>query len=120
MDVLVAVYDTKTVLEIEYIIFKIGQRIVGVVATGEEAIQKVEELKPDIVLMDMDLKGKIKGVDAGKKITDDLNVPVIFLTVFTKNCLTKSLQLPEDAITVSKPLKQDHLKYAISRALDNH
>lgn len=115
MDVLVAVYDTKTIVELEKILPKLGHSIMSVVSSGEEAIKKTHELGPDLVLIDLDLKGYMKGVDAGKKITEDLNVPLIFITVFTKNCLTMSLQLPENAVTVSKPLKQDHMKYAISR-----
>jgi two-component SAPR family response regulator len=114
LDVLVAVYDTKTILELETILPKLGHNTCSIVSTGFEAIQKTEQLEPDLVLVDLNLKGEMKGVDAGKEIIEKLKVPVIFITVFTKNCLTKSLQLPEDAVTVSKPIKQDHLKFAIS------
>ncbi len=38
------------------------------------------------------------------------------MTIFIKNCLIKSFQLPEDAIVLSKPIKQEHLEYCISRA----
>jgi two-component system, response regulator PdtaR len=44
-------------------------------------------------------------------------IPIIFITVFTKNCLTKSLQLPEDAITISQPIQKEHLKYCFTRAV---
>jgi len=114
LDVLVAAYDTKTVLELENILPKLGHNISYTVSTGDAAIKITKELKPDLVLVDLNLKGEMKGVDAGKEITEDLKVPVIFITVFTKNCLTKSLQLPEDAVTVSKPIEKDHLKFAIS------
>jgi two-component SAPR family response regulator len=114
LDVLVAAYDTKIILELKNILPKLGHNICCIVSTGDAVIKKTEHLKPDLVLVDLNLKGEIKGVDAGKKIINEMKVPVIFLTVFTKNCLTMSLQLPEDAITLSKPIKQDHLKYAIS------
>jgi two-component SAPR family response regulator len=117
MDVLIATYDTKTIHELEQILPKLGHNIQCLVSSGEEAVEITAKTGPDLVLIDLDLRGEIKGVDAGKKITDNLKVPVIFITVFTKNCLTMSLQLPEDAVTVSKPLKQDHLKYAISNIL---
>ena len=114
MQIIIAVYEAKTVLELEQAVSNLGHQVVGTVSTGNAAIKLTNELKPDLLLVDLDLKGEIKGVDVGKTITEDLNVPVIFITVFTKNCLTKSLQLPEDAVTVSKPIKQDHLKFAIS------
>lgn len=114
MGVLIAAYDTKTIHELEQILPKLGHNIHCLVSSGEEAVKNTVELGPDLVLLDIDLKGEMKGVDAGKEIINNLKVPVIFITVFTKNCLTKSLQLPEDAVTVSKPVKHDHLKFAIS------
>lgn len=114
LDILVAELEERTVNELKNILPKLGHTIVAVVSSGEEAVQKTVELGPDLVLIDLDLLGAMKGVDAGRKIMEYLAVPVIFITVFTKNCLTMSLQLPEDALTLSKPIKEDHLKYAIS------
>ena len=57
----------------------------------------------------------MSGVEAANKIEKLYNIPIIFLTVFIKNCLNKSLGLPEDAVVLSKPLKQEHLEYCISR-----
>lgn len=114
LDILIAEIEERTVDEFTNMLPKLGHTIMAVVASGEEAVTKTVELEPDLVLIDLNLSGVLKGVDAGRKIMEDLDVPVIFITVFTKNCLTMSLQLPEDAITLSKPIKQDHLKYAIS------
>lgn len=119
VDILIAEFEERTVQDLKNMLPKLGHTIVAVVSSGEEAIQKTVELGPDLVLMDIDLLGALKGVDAGSKIMKDLDVPVIFITVFTKNCLTMSLQLPEDAITLSKPIKGDHLKYAISNLFNN-
>jgi two-component system, response regulator PdtaR len=91
----------------------------GVVSTGEEAITLACNVNPDLIMVNMKLNGNIGGVEAGVKITNHNNIPVIFLTAFTKNCLTKSLQLPEDAITLSIPVKQDHLEYSISRVFSS-
>jgi two-component system, response regulator PdtaR len=114
LDILIAELEERTVLELKNMLPNLGHTILTVVSSGKEAVKKTVELGPDLVLIDINLLGVLKGVDAGKKIMDKLDVPVIFITVFTKNCLTMSLQLPEDAITLSKPIKQDHLKYAIS------
>lgn len=118
MQIIIAESKANTLLELEQTVSNLGHQIVGTVSTGDTAIKLTKQLNPDLVLVDLDLKGEMKGVDAGKTITEDLNVPVIFITVFTKNCLTKSLQLPEDAVTISQPVKQDHLKFAISNVMD--
>ena|GEM_PF-6806443 len=117
MEVIIAGYEPKTVFELEQMVSNLGHEVIASAFTGDSAIKITRKLKPDLVLVDLNLQGEMKGVDAGKKITEDMNVPVIYITVFTKNCLTKSLQLPDDAVTVSKPIKQDHLKFAISNIM---
>ncbi|MGZ7136239.1 MAG: response regulator, partial [Methanobacterium sp.] len=60
------------------------------------------------------------GVEAANRISKLYKIPIIFLTVFIKNCLIKSLQLPEDAIVLSKPIKKENLEYCISRTFLNN
>ena len=61
----------------------------------------------------------MSGVEAAKEIKNRYNIPVIFLTVFIKNCLVKSLQVPEDDVVLSKPISQEKLEYCISRAFSD-
>ena len=115
MKVLIVELESKTILDLKSMLTNLGHEVIGVVSTGEEATTLADKLSPDLLIINIKLRGEMSGVEAGRKITDLYKIPAIFITVFTKNCLTKSLQLPEDAITISIPLKQDHLKYAISR-----
>lgn len=119
MDILIVDDDLATVSNLKAILRNLGHTVVGVVSTGTEAIQKARDLNPDLVLIEIKLKDELGGVEAAKKIGDLYHVPIIFLTVFIKNCLNKSLQLPENAVVLSKPIKQNHLKYAIKRVLDH-
>ena len=57
--------------------------IAGLVATGEEAIALAESGKPDLVLMDISLQGKMDGIAASEKIHTTFNIPVIFLTALS-------------------------------------
>jgi len=59
-----------------------GYDVPAVVATGEEAIKSAEQQHPDVVLMDIHLKGKMDGVQAAERIRARLNVPVIFATAY--------------------------------------
>ncbi len=103
-------------MDLKTILGNLGYNVVAVTSTGEEAIHRTGELKPDLILIDLKLKGEMSGVEAADKIRNLYDVPIIFLTVFIKNCLNKSLGIPEDAIILSKPIKQEHLEYGISRA----
>lgn len=115
MNVLIAEPESNMIMDLKAMVANLGHEVVGVVATGEEAITQAYKLNPDLILVNIKLNGNMGGVEAGRKIADIYKIPVIFITAFTKNCLTKSLQLPEDAITLSIPIKQDHLEYSISR-----
>jgi two-component SAPR family response regulator len=120
MDVLIVEDESSTVLDLKTILRNLGHNIVAVASSGEEAIKGARDLNPDLILIDIKLKGELSGVEAANKIVNLYKIPIIFLTVFTKNCLTKSLQLPEDAIVLSKPINQEHLKYCIERAFSSN
>lgn len=120
MDILIAETESSTILDLKTILENLGHNVVAVASSGEEAIQFAGDLNPDLILINIKLKGPMSGVEAANEIENRYNVPIIFLTVFIKNCLNKSLQLSEDAIVLSKPIKQDNLKYAISRAISEH
>ncbi|HEX3013933.1 MAG TPA: response regulator [Methanobacterium sp.] len=120
MDVLIATNDSSTISDLKAILGNLGHTVVAAVSSGEKAVQKAGDLNPDLLLIDIKLKGKISGVEAANKIKDLYKIPVIFLTIFIKNCLIKSFGLPEDAIVLSKPIKPEHLKYGISRAFSDN
>lgn len=119
MDILIVEDENNTVLDLKTISRKLGHNVVAVASSGEEAVQKAGELNPDLILINIKLKGKMSGLEAANKITGLYKIPIIFLTVFIKNCLIKSLQLPEEAIVLSKPVKEEHLKYCILRAFSD-
>jgi len=117
MDILVVEDKAKTISDIKNILSDLGHEIIGVASTGEDAIKKAGNLNPDLILINLKLKSEMSGVEAAEKITMHHEIPIIFISVFTKNCLIKSLQLPDDAIVISEPVKKEHLKYSISRAI---
>lgn len=59
-----------------------GYKVPAVVATGEEAIRSTERMRPDVVLMDIHLKGEMDGVQAAERIRTRLNVPVIYASAY--------------------------------------
>lgn len=117
MDVLIVENESSTVSDLKAIFGNLGHNVVAVASSGKEAIKKAKSLDFDLILIDIQLKGEISGVELAEKIKNLYNSPVIYLAVFTKNCLIKSLQLPEDAVILSKPIKEEHLKYSISRVI---
>ena len=76
--------------DIQQSLKKLGYNIVGAAATGEKAVVLANETKPDLVLMDIMLKGEMSGIDTAEKIKETLNVPVIYLTAYADEALPAS------------------------------
>jgi DNA-binding LytR/AlgR family response regulator len=106
--------------DIQQSLKKLGYNIVGASATGEKAIDLANEHKPDLVLMDIMLKGEMSGIDTAEKIKETLNIPVIYLTAYAdENTLSKA-KVTEPYGYIIKPFKEIDLHTSIEMALYKH
>ena len=78
--VLIVEDDMLLSLVEERLIKKMGHEVVAKVVTGSEAVEKAKELKPDIILMDIILKGDMDGIEAMEEIRKESDVPVVYLS----------------------------------------
>lgn len=78
--VLIVEDDKLLALVEERLIQKLGYEVVGTAESGEDALRLVKEYEPDIILMDISLKGDLDGIDTVEKIRLSYNTPVIFLS----------------------------------------
>ena len=101
--------------DIQQSLKKLGYNIVGSAATGEKAIVLAGETSPDLVLMDIMLKGDMSGIDAAEKIRENLNIPVIYLTAYAdENTLAKA-KVTEPYGYIIKPFTAATLKEKIDK-----
>ena len=68
--------------DLEMKLTRLGYQVVGSAVTGEEAIVLAERHRPDVVLMDVQLQGRMNGVEAAETIRTKVCVPIIFITAF--------------------------------------
>ncbi|MBI4014758.1 MAG: response regulator [Candidatus Aenigmarchaeota archaeon] len=119
MPSILIVEDEKIVAQdLELTLKGLGYSIAGTADTGEEAVEKAGESKPDIVLMDIKLKGKMDGLEAAKKISDKYEIPVVFLTAYLDS---KKLQKAAHAKAfgyIVKPFEEKNLRTTIQMALN--
>jgi CheY-like chemotaxis protein len=80
--VLIVEDETIIAMDLQRKIQKMGCEVVGRVGSGEMAVEQAFELKPDLVLMDINLSGKIDGIAAAISIRQQDDIPVIFLSAF--------------------------------------
>ncbi len=99
---------------------KLGYEVCAIISTGEEAAQKTAELKPDLVLMDICLRGEMDGIAAAQVIRRQNDVPVIFLTANSDEMTLKRAKLSRPSSYLLKPFKERELQIGIDMALLNH
>lgn len=112
------VEDEKLVAaDIQSHLEKLGYGVPGILSTGEDAINSASQSRPDLVLMDIHLKGRIDGIDAARILQSRLNIPVIYVTAFADD---RTLQRAKETVPygyIIKPFGQKELQTAIELAL---
>jgi PAS domain S-box-containing protein len=104
-------------MEIESQLQSLGYEVTSIVNTGEKAIQKAEEDKPDIILMDIRIKGEMDGIDAAAEIRSKLGIPVIFSTAYLDEERIERAKITMPFGYVLKPIQERDLKVTIEMAL---
>ncbi len=112
--------DAISVLLIQSVLQKMGYAIAGVVATGPDALVKTRELKPDLILMDVRLRGSMSGIEAAAEIGRDFEIPVVYLTAYADETTLKQARTTSPYGYLVKPFREDELKAAIETALYKH
>jgi PAS domain S-box-containing protein len=92
----------------------------AIVSSGEEAIRMSNKLNPDLILMDIVLKGDMDGIAATEKINDILDVPVIYLTAYGNNNIINRAVSTKPYAYILKPFEENELKIAVDIALYKH
>ena len=106
--------------DLEDTLIRLGYRVSGIASEGTEAIEMARELHPQLVVMDVSLRGEVDGIQAASAIQEDAPVPVIFLTGHSD---TETLQRAVSAGPLGyliKPFQEVDLRCAIEVAIHKH
>ncbi|MCB9188469.1 MAG: response regulator [Flavobacteriales bacterium] len=120
INVLVVEDESIVSKDIQYSLKKLGYNVVGAAATGEKAIELAGEKTPDIILMDIMLKGDITGIEASAEIKEKYNIPIIFLTAYADESTLSKAKVTEPYAYIIKPFKEIDLHTSIEMALYKH
>jgi PAS domain S-box-containing protein len=115
------VEDEKIVAkDIEHRLRRFGYEVTAIVSTGEEAIQKAVETKPDLALLDIRLYGETDGIEVAEEIRDRLRIPVVYLTAYADEEMLRRAKLTEPFGYLVKPFGERELHSTIEVALHRH
>ncbi len=92
---------------------ELGYEVTGIVSRGEEALRHLKNQKPDIVLMDIQLKGSIDGVETAIFMQEDYDIPIIYLTANADDIHFNRAKATHPYAFITKPFKKLDLQRAI-------
>jgi PAS domain S-box-containing protein len=118
--ILVVEDESVVAMDIQSRLMGLGYRVPAIVARGEDAVEKAESLRPDLVLMDIRLKGQMDGVEAASHIRARLDIPVVFLTAYADAATLERAKTTESYGYLLKPFKEGELRTTIEMALYKH
>lgn len=96
----------------------LGYEVSGIVPRGEEALVHIRQNKPDIVLLDIQLKGNLDGVQTAQLMQKDFDIPIIYLTANSDDANFNRAKATNPQAFISKPFKKLDLKHAIELVLN--
>lgn len=97
---------------------KLGYEVTGIVSRGEEAISHVRHSRPDIVLMDIQLKGALDGIETVNQMHRENKIPIIYLTANADEENFERAKSTNPYAFISKPFKKLDLQHAIDLTMD--
>jgi two-component system, cell cycle response regulator len=106
--------------DLEDTLTRLGYRVSGIASEGTEAIEMARELHPQLVVMDVSLRGDVDGIEAACAIQEEAPVPVIFLTGHSDTETLQRAVLTGPLGYLIKPFQEDDLRCAIEVAIHKH
>lgn len=98
----------------------LGYKVCSTASAGDEAIRKVEADSPDLILMDIVLKGEMDGIEAANRINSQFNIPMIYMTAYTNQEYIERAKQTKPFSYLVKPFNQKELHANIEMALHRH
>lgn len=96
----------------------LGYEVSGIIPRGEEALVHIRQNKPDIVLLDIQLKGNLDGVQTAQLMQKDFDIPIIYLTANSDDANFNRAKATNPQAFISKPFKKLDLRHAIELVLN--
>ncbi|MEX0647362.1 MAG: response regulator [Balneolaceae bacterium] len=116
--VLIVEDDTLLSMVEERLIVRLGYKVVGKATTGKEAIDKVKSLQPDIIIMDLSLKGSMDGIETMDEISTFSDVPVIYLSGSTDKHDKERAKKTNAVDFLMKPVSASEMVLPLKKAMN--
>ena len=118
--ILIAEDQKITAMHLKISLQGFGYEVVGTVSTGAEAIQRANETKPDLILMDIRLDGDLDGIETARAIRERHDIPIVYVTAYSDQDVMERAKLTGPFGYLLKPFSMEGLRTTIEMALYKH
>ena len=118
--ILIVEDESVVALDMQNRLRVLGYSTVGIASRGEMAIQLAQQRRPDLVLMDIRLKGEMDGIEAARQIRALCDIPVVYLTAFADEETLQRAKITGPFGYLIKPFEERELHATIEMALYQH
>lgn len=115
--ILIAEDENIIAKDIQKTLIKLGYKVVGSVRSGEQLLHQVMITEADLILMDINLEGKMSGIDVTRELKKEHEIPVIYLTALADNTTLNEAKYTEPFGYIVKPFDEDTLRTTIEMGL---
>lgn len=119
-NILVVEDESLVAKDIQNSLIKLGYSVLGTVDNGEDALKLIAESKPDIILMDIMLKGVLTGIETATQIKALYDIPVIYLTAYADENTLDKAKITQPHGYIIKPFNEVDLHTAIEVVMYKH
>jgi CheY-like chemotaxis protein len=117
--ILIAEDNPTIAQDLKYKIENLGYGVVGLTDSGEQAVVLAERLRPDLILMDIQLAGEMDGIEAAEQIRA-LRVPLVYVSGFCDSPILRRAQLTEPYGYILKPYRASDIRISVEMSLERH
>jgi CheY-like chemotaxis protein len=116
---IIVVEDERIVaLHLKQQLTKLGYHVIAVVASGTKALEKIVDLRPDLVLMDIHIEGEFDGIEISARIPPALGIPIIYVTAFSEETTLERARATKPYGFLVKPFSEKDVHATIQMALE--
>ena len=106
--------------DVKYQLEELDYNVVGIVNNGKDAIKLTLETNPDVILMDIVIKGDIDGIETAQQINKQYNIPIIYTTSYFDEEILERAKKTEPFGYIIKPYQEGQIHTAILLAIQRH
>jgi CheY-like chemotaxis protein len=116
--ILIVEDEMVSCLFLTHCVKRMGHRVTGTASTGADAIEQALALRPDLVIMDVGLKGGMNGAQAADVIYRRRKIPILFVSAYTHEEICRHTDLPEIFDYLPKPIVAEQLELKLRAMLE--